>query len=126
MPKNKKRILVVDDSPVVRSFHNNILKMAGFLVDNASDGVEALEKALSNNYDLILSDINMPNMDGISFVQRFREEGEEVPVIFLTTQEESIHKKRSYEAGVNLYLVKPVEPSSLILHINILLNEQEE
>ncbi|MBC7320420.1 response regulator [bacterium] len=122
MSKSKKKILVVDDSPVVRGFHSNILKMAGFVVDNASDGVEALEKALINDYDLILSDINMPNMDGITFIQRYREEGKETPVIFITTQEEAIHKKKSYEAGVNLYLVKPIDPSSLVLHINILLN----
>lgn len=122
MSKNKKKILVVDDSPVVRGFHSNILKMAGFVVDNASDGVEALEKALINDYDLILSDINMPNMDGITFVQRYREEGKETPVVFITTQEEAMHKKKSYEAGVNLYLVKPIEPSSLVLHINILLS----
>lgn len=122
MSKSKKKILVVDDSPVVRRFHSNILKMAGFVVDNASDGVEALEKALINDYDLILSDINMPNMDGITFIQRYREEGKETPVIFITTQEEAIHKKKSYEAGVNLYLVKPIDPSSLVLHINILLN----
>ena len=67
-----KRILVIDDSHVVRSFHTNILKTAGFRTDGAADGVEALEMSLSKQYDLILSDINMPNMDGLTFIRRYR------------------------------------------------------
>lgn len=121
MPKNRGKILVVDDSPVVRSFHANILKSIGFKVDSASDGAEALEKSLSTDYSLILCDINMPNMDGITFVKRYREVNQETPVIIITTQEEMIHKEKCYEAGANLYLVKPIKPSSLILHIEILL-----
>jgi len=121
MSKSRERILIADDSPIVRSFHSNILKSAGFRVDTAIDGSEALEKVLSNDYSLILCDINMPNMDGITFLKRYREEGKETPVIVITTQEEAIHKKRCYDAGANLYLVKPIKPSSLVLHIKILL-----
>jgi|YelNatPaOPRAMG01_1025707.scaffolds.fasta_scaffold05238_7 two-component system chemotaxis response regulator CheY len=120
---DKRKVLVVDDSPVVRSFHSNILKSAGFRVDNASDGAEALEKALSRDYNLILCDINMPNMDGIAFLRRYREEGKETPTIIITTQEEMVNRKKCYEAGANLYLVKPIKPSSLILHIRVLLSE---
>ncbi|HDI78205.1 MAG TPA: response regulator [Desulfobacteraceae bacterium] len=116
-----KKVLVVDDSPVVRSFHMNILKAAGFQADGASDGIEALEKALSHDYDLILCDINMPNMDGITFIKKYREEEKETPIIIITTQEENIHRKKGYEAGVNLYIVKPVKPSTLTLHIKMLL-----
>lgn len=120
---DKRKVLVVDDSPVVRSFHSNILKSAGFTVDTASDGAEALEKALYNDYNLILCDINMPNMDGITFLRRYREEGKETPTIIITTQEEMVNRKKCYEAGANLYLVKPIKPSSLILHIRVLLSE---
>ena len=116
-----KNILVVDDSPVVRSFHTNILKMSGFKSDGAADGVEALEKSLTIPYDLILCDINMPNMDGITFIRRYREQDEDAPIIILTTQEEEIHKEKSYRAGANLYLVKPVRPDNLVLHIKLLL-----
>ena len=116
-----KRILVVDDSPVVRSFHTNILKMSGFKADGACDGIDALEKALTTPYHLILCDINMPNMDGITFIRQFREQDEHAPIIILTTQEDEVHKEKGYKAGANLYLVKPVKPKKLILHIQLLL-----
>lgn len=119
-----KRILVIDDSHVVRSFHTNVLKTAGFKTDGAADGVEALEKSLSNRYDLILSDINMPNMDGLTFIRRYRDVGQETPIIILSTQEESIHKQKGYEAGANLYIVKPVKPADLIHHVNLLLGSK--
>lgn len=121
-----KKILVVDDSPVVRSFHTNILKMSGFMADGASDGVEALEKSLTTSYSLILCDINMPNMDGITFIERYRELDENAPVIILTTQEDDIHKEKGYKAGANLYLVKPVKPDKLILHIKLLTGGRDE
>ncbi|MEE4357211.1 MAG: response regulator [Desulfococcaceae bacterium] len=117
-------MLVVDDSPVVRSFHMNILKTSGFMTDGAIDGVEAMEKALLHSYDLILCDINMPNMDGLTFIHRLREAGREEPVIILTTQEEEIHRRKGYEAGANLFIVKPVRPNDLILHIKLLMGEK--
>ena len=116
-----KQVLVVDDSPVVRSFHMNILKTSGFMADGAMDGVEALEKSLLHPYDLILCDINMPNMDGLTFIRRYREQDEHAPVIILTTQEDEVHKEKAYKVGANLYLVKPVKPKNLILHIRLLL-----
>lgn len=117
-----KKVLVVDDSPVVRSFHMNILKIEGFMADGASDGIEALEKVLNHRYDLILCDINMPNMDGLTFIKEYREqEPDGPPVIILTTQEEEIHRQKGYASGANLYLVKPVAPNKLILHIKLLM-----
>jgi len=120
-----KKVLVVDDSPVVRSFHMNILKTSGYAAEGASDGVEALEKSLSRFYDLILCDINMPNMDGITFIRKYREESSSTPIIILTTQEEEIHRQKGYEAGANLYIVKPVKPINLILHIRLLLGGEK-
>ncbi len=116
-----RHILVVDDSPVVRSFHANILRISGFASDGARDGVEALEKALTRHYHLILCDINMPNMDGLTFIRRYREMEETAPVIILTTQEDAVHREKGYLAGANLYLVKPVKPNHLISHIQLLL-----
>lgn len=117
-----KKVLVVDDSPVVRSFHINILKMSGFVADGACDGVEALELSLRTPYNLILCDINMPNMDGLTFIQQYREQDQhQTPIIILTTQEEEIHREQGYAAGANLYLVKPVKPESLVLHIQLLM-----
>lgn len=119
-----KRILVVDDSPVVRNFHINILKTSGFAADGAIDGMDALEKSLSAPYDVILCDINMPKMDGLTFIRRLRETDENIPVIVLTTQEEEIHRQKAYEAGANLFLVKPVKPNNLIIHMKMLCGQE--
>jgi two-component system chemotaxis response regulator CheY len=116
-----RKILVVDDSPVVRSFHINILKTSGYKADGAEDGVEALERSLSSPYDLILCDINMPNMDGLTFIRKYREEEEHTPIIILTTQEEAVNMQKGFTAGANLYITKPVAPRSLLLHIQLLL-----
>jgi two-component system chemotaxis response regulator CheY len=116
-----KKILVVDDSPVVRNFHMNILKKEGFSVESAEDGVMALEKSLVSEYDLILCDINMPNMDGLTFVKKFREHEKETPVIIISTQEEEHQKIKGFTSGANLYIVKPVSPQKLIDHIKLLL-----
>lgn len=117
-----KKILVVDDSPVVRNFHMNILKKEGYAVDNAEDGVVALEKSLTSDFDLILCDINMPNMDGLTFVRKFRELEKEIPVIIISTQEEHYQTIEGFTAGANLYIVKPVSPQKLIEHIKLLLD----
>lgn len=117
----RKSILVVDDSPVVRSFHANILKMQGYQPVGACDGVDALEKALMGRFHLILCDINMPNMDGLTFIRRFREHDEAAPIIILTTHADPAHPTQGYLAGANLYLVKPVTPDKLTRHIELLL-----
>lgn len=120
-----KTILVVDDSPVVRSFHINILKSSGFHAEGAGDGADALEKALTRDFDLILCDINMPIMDGLTFISQYRgQHFKETPIIILSTQEEDIHRQKGYESGANLYLVKPVQPQNLILHMKLLLGEK--
>jgi two-component system chemotaxis response regulator CheY len=59
-------------------------------------------------------------MDGLSFIKKYREEKKETPVIIITTQEEAINRQKAYEAGANIYIIKPVKPQSLILHINML------
>lgn len=122
-----KKILVVDDSQVVRSFHMNIIKMEGFATAGANDGIEAMEKTLKEDFDLILCDINMPNMDGLTFIEQFRQEtGKNTPIIILTTQEKEVHRKKGFAAGANLYLVKPVKPNNLVLHMKLLLGVAHE
>lgn len=115
-----KKVLVVDDSNVVRNFHINILKSAGFEADGAVDGMDALEKSLTTNFDVILCDINMPNMDGLTFVKNYREEEKETPIIIISTQEEQIHKNKAYDTGANIFITKPVKPTTLLLHIDMI------
>ena len=117
----KIKILIVDDSDLVRQFHSNILRASGFDTDTAIDGMDALEKALANKYSLIITDLNMPRMDGLTFIKELRKTGNETPVIIITTQEENENRIAGLKAGANLYIVKPVKPQDLITNVKMLL-----
>jgi len=116
-----KKVLVVDDSLTVRMYHCQILQKEGFECDEAENGMEALEKAQLNNYDLYLVDINMPVLDGYSFVKRLREgEGHLAPVIMVSTESEAKDMDLAYESGASMYLIKPARPDDLALNAKML------
>lgn len=119
------KILVVDDSEMIRNFHCYILKNAGFNVITAVDGADALEKLYSSNdkIDMAVTDINMPNMDGYTFIERLREDEqyEELPIIIISTEDELKDMEKGYQAGANIYIVKPTEPDVLVENIRMLL-----
>ena len=116
-----KRILVVDDSLTVRMYHKQILTKEGYECDEAENGMEALEKAQLNAYDIFLVDINMPVLDGYSFVKRLRSgEGNEAPVIMVSTESEEMDMDLAYEAGASMYLIKPARPDDLLLNVKML------
>lgn len=110
-------VLVVDDATTMRKFHRSILEEAGFEVQEARDGVEALEGALvaAQPFGLLLVDVNMPGMDGYTLVERLRGEGSlaATPVIMISTEREPRDAERGFAAGANLFLVKPVRPERL-------------
>ncbi len=119
-----KKILIVDDSEMVRNYHYYILKNAGFAVVSAIDGADGLEKMFQiPGIDLIVTDINMPNMDGYTMVERIREhrEFEKVPIVIISTESEAHDKQRGFDAGADVYIVKPIEPNALIENIKLLL-----
>jgi len=107
-----KRVLVVDDAATVRMYHKKILQDIGFEVDEALNGLEAFEKALINDYDLYIVDINMPKLDGYSFVKKLRESENirQSPIIMVTTEAEEKDIYKAFEEGANFYLIKPVKP----------------
>ncbi len=116
-----KKILIVDDSLTVRLYHRQILEKGGYECDEAENGMEALEKAQLNEYDLYLVDINMPVLDGYSFVKRLRTgEGSVSPVIMVSTESEEMDMDLAYESGASMYLVKPARPDDLILNVKML------
>jgi len=116
-----KRVLLVDDSLTVRMYHRQILEKDGFECDEAENGMEALEKAQLNNYDLYIVDINMPVLDGYSFVKRLREgEGHLAPVVMVSTESEAKDMDLAYESGASMYLIKPARPDDLILNAKML------
>jgi two-component system chemotaxis response regulator CheY len=119
----KKRILVVDDSEFVRNYHAHILVQASFDVLTAVDGNDGLEKLYTHPCDLILTDINMGNMDGYEFIRRVRAEAqyENLPIIIISTEGDKADKMKGFEAGANLYIVKPSEPALMIENIRLVL-----
>ncbi len=120
----KRKILVVDDAATVRSYHRSILEKQGYEVEEAVNGMEALEKSLRTHYDLYVVDINMPKMDGYTFVEELRKmDIFQPPVIMVSTESELKDKRYAYRAGASAYLIKPVSPESLETYVKILLGE---
>jgi len=119
----KKTILIVDDSEFVRSYHSYILEEADFQVITAVDGSDGLEKLYTNPCDLVLSDINMSNMDGYEFIRRIRADKKysELPIIIVSTESEAKDKMKGFEAGANLYIVKPSSPEMMVENIRMVL-----
>jgi two-component system, chemotaxis family, chemotaxis protein CheY len=119
----KKKILVVDDSEFVRNYHSQILTQANFDVLTAIDGNDGLEKLYTHPCDVILTDIKMGHMDGYEFIRRVRAEPqyEELPIIIISTEGENADKMKGFEAGANLYIVKPSEPGVMIENIRLVL-----
>lgn len=110
-----KKILIIDDAITVRMYHRNLMEAIGFEVTEAENGIEGLEKAMTDTYDLFLVDVNMPKMDGYRFVEEMRQVPElmATPVIMVSTEEEDSDKDKAYMAGANYYIVKPAKPDEL-------------
>jgi two-component system chemotaxis response regulator CheY len=109
-------ILAVDDSPSMREMVALALKSAGFTVTSAIDGEDALKTARTKAFDLILSDVNMPKMDGISLIKALREEPayRHTPILMLTTESSAERKREGKAAGATGWIVKPFDPDQLV------------
>lgn len=123
-----KTILVVDDSPTIRKLLGYILKKKSYIIAEAEDGLDAMEKLGHVQVDLVIVDLNMPNMDGIEFVRNLRDNYYymDTPVIMLTTTKDEKLKKDAFYAGVNMFLNKPVQPNFLLYKVESLLGEEED
>jgi two-component system chemotaxis response regulator CheY len=112
----QKTILVVDDASLVRLYYRTTLEAAGFHVEEAMNGLEALEKLLSLAVDLMIVDINMPQMDGLTFLQAVRQKNLEIasiPALVTSTESEESDFEAARVAGANYYLVKPIDQPKL-------------
>lgn len=111
-----KSILIIDDASTVRLYHRSLLEEAGFSVDEAINGIEGVEKALTKPYDLFVVDVNMPKMDGYAFLREVRKRTDihQAPAVMVSTEAEEKDRQRAYAAGANYYLVKPTRPEDLI------------
>lgn len=117
---NKSRILVVDDEERIRRLIRMYLEREDFLIEEAENGKDALDLALTNDYDLILLDIMMPEMDGIEVCEALRKE-KTTPVIMLTAKGEEANRVQGFEVGADDYIVKPFSPREVILRVKAIL-----
>ena len=119
----KARVLVVDDSSLVRLYYRSALEQAGFVVEQAINGIEAMERVLSESFDLVIVDVNMPRMDGFTFLRSLRRAAADVamlPALMISTESETQDVAEARAAGANFYLVKPVAGTELVRHVCIL------
>ena len=119
-----KRILIVDDAATVRLYYRTILESANYSVEEAINGIEALEKIMLISFDLCVVDINMPKLDGYGFLKELRRQAiDQPPVIMISTEAQASDRQQAYRLGADLYLIKPVKPSELLTHVRLLLGE---
>lgn len=110
-----KIILAVDDSLTIRELINFVLSNAGFKVELAEDGVHGLEQLARVRPDVIITDVNMPRLDGLSFIEKARESlARSTPILVLTTESEPALKARAKAAGATGWIVKPFNPVQLV------------
>ena len=116
MTDARKTILVVDDASLVRAYYRSVLEEAGFRIEEALNGLEALEKLLTIAADLLIVDINMPQMDGLSFLRALRQKERPlagIPALVISTESAAQDLAAARAAGANYYLVKPIDPEEL-------------
>lgn len=118
-----KTVLIVDDSASLRQVVNIALKGAGYNVIEACDGKDALSKLNGEKIHLIISDVNMPNMDGITFVKEAKRlpNYKFTPIIMLTTESQEEKKKEGQAAGAKAWVVKPFQPAQMISAVSKLI-----
>jgi two-component system chemotaxis response regulator CheY len=120
---NPNTVLVVDDASLVRLYYRSALEAAGFRVEEAINGLEALEKVLSAPVDLLVVDVNMPQMDGFTFLESLRQQSgpaASLPALVTSTESRTVDFDAARRAGANYYLVKPVDPNTLVEYCTML------
>ncbi len=111
-----RTVLVVDDSLIIRHIASGYLTQAGLTVDTAADGSDALEKLRSNSYALVVSDLEMPRVNGFELIAEMRRQRglEEIPIIILTSRDAAKHRDRALQLGAADYLIKPISRERLV------------
>ena len=118
-----KSVLCVDDSASVRQMVSFTLESAGYTPDTAVDGADAITKLDQNKYQLIITDLNMPNLDGIGMIRKVREMPQHagIPIVMLTTESDETKKMEGKAAGATGWIVKPFDQTKLVAVVNKLI-----
>jgi len=114
------KILVIDDEILIRNVIKEYCLNSGYVVDEATDGIEGLKKLLATNYDLMILDIMMPGMDGFSMLEKIPID-RRIPTIILSARDQEYDKLNGFELGVDDYLTKPFSPKELMARIHAVL-----
>ena len=125
MAEVQKRILIVDDDDEIRELLEFDIASSGYFVDTAKDGLEGLNKALNNTYDLVLLDVMMPKMNGFEVCKNIRQAKLAVPILMLTAKGTIDDKTVGFDSGADDYLVKPFDIQEVLLRIRVLLRRNE-
>lgn len=121
----QKRILIVDDDDEIRELLEFDVRSSGYFVDTAKDGLEGLNKALNNTYDLMLLDVMMPKMNGFDVCKNIRNAKLNIPILMLTAKGTIEDKTSGFDCGADDYLVKPFDVQEVLLRIRVLLRRNE-
>ena len=115
-----KKILTVDDSKTIREMVAYTLKDVGFEVVEAEDGQQALNLLSSSSVDVIITDLNMPNIDGLELIKKLRDDPKFkfTPILMLTTEGDATKKQQGKDAGATGWIVKPFNPEKLVQVVN--------
>jgi DNA-binding response OmpR family regulator len=112
-PTTASRVLVVEDDRMLARIYSRALTAAGFVVDLAADGAEGFERVLAGTYDVVVSDLSMPRMDGLDLLQQVRRLRPDVPVVIVTAQVDERAYAMARELGTVRYLLKPTTMDQL-------------
>lgn len=115
------KILVVEDDKALNHSVCTFLNSNGYEAVGCFNAYEAYDKMYANTFDLLISDIMMPGLDGYEFVKTVREMDEGLPILFMTARDDFLSKERGYHAGIDDYMVKPVDLEEMVLRIGALL-----
>ncbi len=116
-----ERILLVEDDINLNSSVSTFLTNNGYEVEGFLDAKSALSSFEEKKYDLIISDVMLKDIDGFKFAQEIRDMDDKIPILFMTALDDISSKTRGYKAGIDDYMVKPVDLNELVLRINALL-----
>ena len=125
MQNSQKRILIVDDDDEIRELLEFDIRSSGYFVDTACNGLEGLNKALNNSYDLILLDVMMPKMNGFDVCRNIRSAKLSIPILMLTAKGTIEDKTSGFDCGADDYLVKPFDIQEVLLRIRVLLRRND-
>ena len=119
------KILIAEDDRELRQLFGHVLTKNGYAVREVSDGQEALDALRTDYFDLIISDIMMPRVDGYELVRRLRKEGSQTPVLMITAKDAFDDMRQGFQSGTDDYMVKPVNVNEMVLRVSALLRRAQ-